>query len=1069
MKNLFFVALISLLFSHLVLAQAHLVKDINTTIDADVSGGKDFFRKSGNLAYFSKRDEKGVEGWRTDGTKEGTFRITDIVKGFNSSVSTFTRFADLDGELLFNNSGELWKTDGTVEGTRRITKMSFDGQSVSINQIAVIENKAIIFVTTATGQSHVFLYSKGNETVSYIKQIGINLNTVTALSGQQRVYFGMRNVSNAYEFWVSDGTANGTRKVTSLSNKGDFSQMVEAGDVVVASVGTQKLVVANVVTDNPINEITLPSGEFVTGGLYATGSSVLVGTDKNVLVVNSVGNVNTAISNVRAIDVAFDTNELYVLGFDRINNNVNLYHTDEDVVLQGSVVALGNTASSPNQKRQAAVLGDKIFTVSWTSQSGPELTLIENTTVNVIKDINPGSAGSDPQSFMTLNGRVLFVADPPDRPLEIWVTDGTETGTHSLLDPQTRTADGLDNRNFFIFGNQAWFYGWDPQGPNLWHSTSDGTNALKDQVLSGGFPIGVLNNEFYAHVNGTGFTKSDGNGNVSVVQARAETASSNVHPNDVIQIGNKLIFPMTTSVDGVQLGYELWVTDGTDAGTHIVKDIFPGINSGIQNTTSTGRTAKLNENTFMFMGGESVNGLELWKSNGTGDGTILVKDLEPGAGSSNTSNFTNFKNKIFFVFGNGLNGAKVWMTDGTPEGTVILEGQDPNLNVNGNLRVVGEYLLFTAELDGWGVYRTDGVSPAQKVKQLDTSGDADLVPANSLALGNKMYFNYPDGQGNRALWMSDGTAEGTKFVESPSGSTYSNPRPVGVAEGQLYIALNEQLYRIAGPKPLVEKMSDLEPIVLAKAGNRVYFKVLSGDYGIEMFSMPILTIQQSIDFTVADRKISEGDFQLSAEVNSGLAVVYSSTSPAITIDGSNVDVKSPGKVTIKATQPGDNSFESATASATFCIAPDKPQISVSGSTVSSSAAIGNQWFFNGTPIPSASSSTYQTSQSGLYSVQVNIDGCTSEISANVNVTTTGLEDKFSTLSIYPNPATEEVNIFWANGQSVELTMQSAQGIILEKRAFQETFKLNVAERSNGVYILTLRSGGDVVTQKFIKH
>jgi ELWxxDGT repeat protein len=75
-------------------------------------------------------------------------------------------------------------------------------------------------------------------------------------------------------------------------------------------------------------------------------------------------------------------------------------------------------------------------------------------------------------------------------------------------------------------------------------------------------------------------------------------------------------------------GQELWCTDGTSAGTHLVRDIAPGNNSpGIERLTVV-------NNIVYFFANDGVNGVELWRSDGTLSGTHIVADIKKGPDSS---------------------------------------------------------------------------------------------------------------------------------------------------------------------------------------------------------------------------------------------------------------------------------------------------------------------------------------------------------------------------------------------------------------------------------------------------
>ena len=103
-------------------------------------------------------------------------------------------------------------------------------------------------------------------------------------------------------------------------------------------------------------------------------------------------------------------------------------------------------------------------------------------------------------------------------------------------------------------------------------------------------------------------------------------------------VGDELFFASPTANHGI----ELWKSDGTAEGTVMVRDIRLGDgNSGPADLTEVGGV-------LYFRANDGTNGTELWKSDGTPEGTVLVKDITPGGIGSNPTNLTASNGLLFF-------------------------------------------------------------------------------------------------------------------------------------------------------------------------------------------------------------------------------------------------------------------------------------------------------------------------------------------------------------------------------------------------------------------------------------
>ena len=117
---------------------------------------------------------------------------------------------------------------------------------------------------------------------------------------------------------------------------------------------------------------------------------------------------------------------------------------------------------------------------------------------------------------------------------------------------------------------------------------------------------------------------------------------------------------------------ELWKSDGTDAGTSLVKDINPGGgDSNIVSMTDVGGT-------LYFAADDGTHGHELWKSDGTEAGTTMVADINSGSSDSVApEKFANLGGTVYFGANDGTHGVELWKSDGTEAGTTLVKNISP--------------------------------------------------------------------------------------------------------------------------------------------------------------------------------------------------------------------------------------------------------------------------------------------------------------------------------------------------------------------------------------------------------
>ncbi len=341
---------------------------------------------------------------------------------------------------------------------------------------------------------------------------------------------------------------------------------------------------------------------------------------------------------------------------------------------------------------------------------------------------------------------------------ELWVSDGTANGTKLLADINPNSGSsyvGGDFRKSTVkFNDKLYFTADDGEhGEELWVSdgTTDGTQLIKD-IRPG--------NDYYGSEPARSYTRN------------------------LTEFNDKLYF---TANDG-EHGDELWVSDGTTNGTQLVKDIRLGAKKYDDDYfyaygSDAGNLIEFNDKLY-FTANDGEHGDELWVSDGTTDGTNLVKDIRPGTGEygfngSGAGSFTEYKGKLYFSADDGEHGRELWVSDGTTEGTNLLLDIYPGIRngyVNDSTpRDFIEYdgkLYFTADSEhGKELWVTDGTTEGTSLAVDIYPGKSDegfaysSFPTDLTEFKGKLYFSADDGEHGRELWVSDGTTAGTSLVE----------------------------------------------------------------------------------------------------------------------------------------------------------------------------------------------------------------------------------------------------------------------------------------------------------------
>ena len=238
--------------------------------------------------------------------------------------------------------------------------------------------------------------------------------------------------------------------------------------------------------------------------------------------------------------------------------------------------------------------------------------------------------------------------------------------------------------------------------------------------------------------------------------------SDSKKPEYLTAVGNTLYF----SADDASNGRELWKSDGTSDGTIMVKDITGDDTSSFTDESPYFTAVK---NTLYFRANDGTNGRELWKSDGTSDGTVMVKDIRTGSASSNPTELTAVGDTLYFGASDGTNGIELWKSDGTLDGTVMVKDiYTPYQSSRPTkLTAVGDTLFFSANdgTNGWELWKSDGTSDGTVMVKDLKSDWYSSDPGELTAVDGTLFFTAEDDSNDRELWKSDGTSAGTVMVK----------------------------------------------------------------------------------------------------------------------------------------------------------------------------------------------------------------------------------------------------------------------------------------------------------------
>ena len=801
--------------------------------------------------------------WVTGGSRNGTFLLADGLE-----IDQETRPVWVPGmNLLFfvANDGvhgfELWRTDGTAAGTRMVRDLLPGSASPQPMELTAFKGR-LYFVANHRERGPALWMSNGTPAGTRMVRdpwVGRSDHPAPAFlrAVGPALFFFAPSPDHGFELWRSDGTRAGTLPTVDLVPGPEGPQV--AGATVagerfyfVASAGQgQELWTSNGTLGGTRRLTDLPADDaFWLGQLQ--------------LPVTAPGG--------RAAFVADDGT-----------------HGLEPWLTNGTPagtrlldICPGACGSGPVLDR---VHAGRLYLSADDGRRGREPWVSDGTVAGtrLLRDLCPGSCASNPDFLHPFGPRLLFTADRVGVPgTRLFRTDGTWNGTVRIA-AFSEPLFALDQAG--EVPGALLFTGWDPEnGHELWRTdaTAAGTRLVADLV-------------------------------------GREPASSS--PRHLAEVDGRLRFVARTH-EGNESLLRFWESDGSAAGTvprggdlplycanelyllthlpggdplFICPESYPaqvlwrGAESGPVRLTPPGvwptfvTPVAVLGSTVFFSAISSGFGFEVWKTDGTPEGTARVTDLQSGPGDATPHGFTVFQGRVWFTaWSDDVYGRAIWSTDGTAEGTALL--LPPNMAQDqGILGVHGGRLWFSARADdgtsGFELWSTDGTAEGTHGFDL-IPGLAGFNPLRLISAGTRMFFSgaeagaglwVSDGteEGSRrigpaslhfhaeedavlvsdrlfyrslqddTLWMSDGTEAGTRPVPGPDGQPIVGARDLTPFAGQLFFLWNGGIWRTGGSAAgSVRVQGDFQtPGEMEVVGNRIYYRATDPVHGTELWAL----------------------------------------------------------------------------------------------------------------------------------------------------------------------------------------------------------------------------------------
>ena len=327
--------------------------------------------------------------------------------------------------------------------------------------------------------------------------------------------------------------------------------------------------------------------------------------------------------------------------------------------------------------------------------------------------------------------------------------------------------------------------------------------------------------------------------------------------NGLKNVNGTLFFVIQKATTGAEeYEYELWKSNGTEAGTVKVAGPFPSFGS-LHNMFAIGPLLQNVNGTVYFFASDS-QGHGLWKSNGTAGGTVKVKNnlwvWQLGLNKGGILYFSAADTSTGNLFAAGL-----WRTDGTDAGTYEVKPIFPSFNALGYMTIKDDYLFLGANDNVYGpeLWRSDGTANGTTLVQDILVGAQGSGPERLTKVGDILFFSADNGVSGKELWAyqqqmfpKQQPYHASMVKDIRAGSQSSYPQELTELNGLLFFTAqtsddNRELYVSDGTEAGTKLVKDIQPYsvdymgyhpeYLTGVNDRLFFAADDGVFGRELW------------------------------------------------------------------------------------------------------------------------------------------------------------------------------------------------------------------------------------------